>query len=34
MPDLHVFGLEFKNTIAIFEFSILEFVLLGSLVRK
>ena len=34
MPDLHIFGLEFENTIVIFEISALEFVLLQSLEQK
>ena len=34
MPNLCIFGLEFENTIVIFEISVLEFVLLQSLVQK
>ena len=34
MPYLRIFRLEFKNTIVIFEISVLEFVLLQSLVQK
>ena len=34
MPNLRIFGLEFENTIVIFEISVLEFVLLQSLVQK
>ena len=34
MPDLRIFGLEFENTIVIFEISVLELVLLQSLVQK
>ena len=34
MSNLHIFGLEFENIIAVFQISILEFVLLQSLVQK
>ena len=34
MPNMHIFGLEFENIIAMFQNSILEFVLLQSLVQK
>ena len=34
MFDLGIFGLEFENISVIFEISILEFVLLQSLVQK
>ena len=34
MSDLGIFGLEFENNIAIFEISVLEFVLFQSLVQK
>ena len=34
MPNLCVFGLEFENIIVMFQISVLEFVLLQSLVQK
>ena len=34
MPNFRILGLEFENTIVIFEISVLEFVLLQSLVQK
>ena len=34
VPDFRILGLEFENIIAIFEASILEFVLTSSLVQK
>ena len=34
MPDMHIVGLEFENIFVIFEISILEFVLLQSLLQK
>ena len=34
MSNLRIFGLEFENTIVIFEINVLEFVLLQSLVQK
>ena len=34
MPDLRTLWLEFENIIVIFEISVLEFVLLQSLVQK
>ena len=34
MPNLRIFGLEFENTIVIFEISVPEIVLLQSLVQK
>ena len=34
MPDLRIFGVEFENTIVIFEIYVLEFVLLQNLVQK
>ena len=34
MPNMHIFGLGFENIIAMFQNSILEFVLLQSLVQK
>ena len=34
MPNLHSLGLEFENIIAMFQISVLEFVLFQSLVQK
>ena len=34
MPDLRIFALEFENIFIVFEISVLEFVLLQSLVQK
>ena len=34
MPNLCVLGLEFENIIVMFQISVLEFVLLQSLVQK
>ena len=34
MPNLRIFGLEFENIIVMFQISVLEFVLLQSLVQK
>ena len=34
MPNLHTFELEFENTVVTFEISVLEIVLLKSLVPK
>ena len=34
MPNLCIFGLEFENIIAMFQISVLEFVLLQNLVQK
>ena len=34
MPDLCIFGLEFKNNIVIFEISTLEFVKLQNFAKK
>ena len=34
MLNLRIFGLEFENTIVIFKISVLQFVLLQSLVQK
>ena len=34
IPDLRILGLQFESTIVIFEISVLEFVLLQSLVQK
>ena len=34
MFNLQIFGLEFQNTIVIFEISVLKFVLLQSVMQK
>ena len=34
MPDMHILGLQFENTIVIFEIYVLEFVLMQSLVKS
>ena len=34
MSDMRIFGLEFENTIAIFEICVPEFALMQSLVQK
>ena len=34
MLNLRIFGLEFENTIVIFEISVLKYILLQSLVQK
>ena len=34
MPNLRIFGLEFENTIVMFQISVREFVLLQSFVQK
>ena len=34
MPNLRIFRLEFENVIVMFQISVLEFVLLQSLVQK
>ena len=34
MPNLRIFGLEFENTIVMFQISVREFVLLQNFVQK
>ena len=34
MPDLDIFGLEFEKTLVTFEISVLELLLLQSLIQK